>query len=292
LPELATQFDEPLGDASLVPTFLVSRLIRQHCTVALGGDGGDELFGGYSHYRGLLRPRTGLPRSVAALAQAGLERLPLGLKGRNYLLDRTRTARERAAHCGAFFDTPSRQKLLSPFLATGRRLPERAEAARAAAWRDDWSALRNATHLDFTTYLPDDILAKVDRASMRVSLEVRAPWLDHRIVEFAFGAVPDVLKTTSRQSKILPKRLARMLLPAELDLDRKQGFSPPMAAWLGGSWHAFAADVLDQADGALWHKPMLQRMLADLRRGYSHSARVFLLVMFELWRREYRVEVA
>jgi len=290
LAELAAQFDEPLADTSLIPTFLVSRLIRQHCTVALGGDGGDELFAGYGHYRALLRRSRGLPHSLGCLAEAGLERLPLGLKGRNYLLNWARNPRERMAHVGSFFDARSRSRLLAPFLAQGRRLPGRAEAERAASWRDEWSVLRNATHLDFTSYLVDDILAKVDRASMKVSLEVRAPWLDYRILEFAFGEVPDQLKATARDIKILPKRLARKLLPGELDLDRKQGFSPPMAAWLKGSWGDFAADVLAQADGALWNKAMVGKLLAGLRQGLSHSARIFLLVMFELWRRQYGVQ--
>src|SRR5262249_22717114 len=136
-----------------------------------------------------------------------------------------------------------------------------------------------------------DILAKVDRASMLTSLEVRAPWLDHKIIEFAFGRVPDRLRATATQGKILPKRLGRKLLPANLNLDRKQGFSIPIDRWLRGDMGRFVDGVLADADPRLFSRPQIARLQASQRRGLANGKRLFALAMFELWRREYRVAI-
>jgi len=135
----------------------------------------------------------------------------------------------------------------------------------------------------------DDILVKVDRASMLTSLEVRAPFLDPRIIEFAFGRVPDSLRAANGEKKILPRRLAARLLPRQLDLSRKQGFGVPLAAWLKGGFGTFVEDVLGQADASVFDREGLRRLIRSQRRGLVNSHRLFALTMFELWRREYRV---
>jgi asparagine synthase (glutamine-hydrolysing) len=293
LPELARQYDEPLADSSLVPTFLVSRLIRRHATVALGGDGGDELFGGYVHYRTLQRQRLRwLPRPLRHLLAGAADRLPLGLPGRNYLLTTALNRAERFSRVTSFFDARNRRRLLAPAAAGGARFDGAPEKSLEALWQDADSMLRNGTTLDFRLHLPDDILTKVDRASMLVALEVRAPWLDYRIIELAFGRVPDHLRATPACGKVLTRRLAARLLPAGLDLERKQGFSLPLAAWLGGVWGSFVEGVLREADAHLFDRRMIERLLRGQRRGYSHAPRLFALTMFELWRRHYRVGLA
>ncbi len=289
LPTLARQYDEPIADSSIVPSFLVSRLIRQHATVALGGDGGDELFGGYPHYSWVQwqhRIRQVIPKAirqpVAALAGSTL---PVGVRGRNYLIGATEDAGHGIAHVNVYFDRWTRQRLLLD----PRRFPQIAESVRAGRPSDGRSLLRLATEADFTTTMCDGYLVKVDRASMLNSLEIRAPWLDYRLIEFAFGRVPDALRATARERKILPRMLAKRLLPTRLDLKRKQGFSIPLATWLTGSWGAFFDDVLQNASPDLFDQRTIQELLAGQRKGRANAARLFCLTMFELWRREYRV---
>ena len=291
LPRLARQFDEPMADSSMIPTCLVSGLVRQHCTVALGGDGGDELFGGYGHYSRLLwmqgrLGRVPLPlRRGIALAAGAL--LPVGLKGRNWLQGVGVDLAHGLPLIASLFDAGTRRRLL--------------------AGRPDWSAvaeeiirqrvpasmdlLQRSTRMDFQNYLPEDILVKVDRASMLNSLEVRAPMLDHRLIEFAFGKVPSKLKATAHNKKLLLKRLTERVLPPEFDRQRKQGFSIPLAAWLkAGPFRDLFHEVLLDSR-SLFDARTVRGLLDGMDKGRSNGERLFALVMFELWRQEYNVQL-
>ena len=237
LPQLARQYDEPLADSSMVPTSIVSRLIRREATVALGGDGGDELFGGYPHHSWVQSqahvqrfiPVSARPWMRAAMAAT----LPVGLKGRNYLLGLSGDQHFSIAQFNQLFDPTTRKHLVGAGRQSAAAMtPEQFKASLAEY---DGTPLQMATRVDFRGYLPDDILAKVDRASMMHALEVRAPWLDHRLIEFAF-TLPDDLRATATERKILPRRLASRLLPPSLDLTRKQGFSLPLDDWFSGTW--------------------------------------------------------
>ena len=284
LPVLARQFDEPIIDSSMLPTYLVSQLVREHCKVALGGDGGDELFGGYPHYGRLLalRERSGwipapLRRSSAAIAGRVL---PVGFKGRNWLQalgsDLDRSLPLVAAH----FDVAVREAL------TGSLPPLRAEAVMAARVPSQENLVERATRMDFANYMVEDILVKVDRASMLASLELRAPLLDRKVIEFAFGRVPARLKSTTHARKILLKRLAQKVLPQGFDLKRKQGFSVPLAHWLHeGPWRDAFHDVL--GGDTIFRRPAVDALLRGQRAGMRNHERLFGLVVFELWRREY-----
>lgn len=195
---------------------------------------------------------------------------------------------EAVANTGVYFDRTSRRRLV-PAL---RSLPSsRAEQHRLAAASRGKSVLQQLTSADFHSYLPDDILVKVDRASMLASLETRAPFLDHRIVEFAFGRVPDKFRTTLFERKILLRHLGRRILPKELDLTRKQGFSIPLSAWFKGVWGVRMADILSDAMPGLFEKRMVRSLIAHQRKGLSNSQRLYALVMLELWRREYKVDL-
>jgi asparagine synthase (glutamine-hydrolysing) len=291
LPILARQFDEPMVDSSMFPTFLVSRWVRQHCTVALGGDGGDELFAGYGHYSRLvwMQRRLGVvPAPLRQLVARGAERwLPLGVKGRNYLQGLEVDFRNGLPLLATYFDATSRLRLMRGHAAH----PLVASRIREARIPQHPDLLQRATRMDFENYLADDILVKVDRASMLNSLEVRAPLLDVRVMEFAFGKVPSRLKATENEKKILLKRLAAQLLPPEFDRQRKQGFSIPLADWLkAGPFRDLFWDTLTTAD-AMFDAPTVRSLLKGQDRGFSNGERLFALVQFELWRKFYGVSL-
>lgn len=292
LPELARQYDEPIADSSMVPMYLVSRLIRKEATVALGGDGGDELFGGYwQHTWVQQQARMGgwIPRPAKRLARSAVSRLlPVGTKGRNYLFGLTADWPMNIVQFNVFFDEDARHRLLAPL---GHARPRRGapELYKAVLCTDRESPLQQATALDFRTYLVDDILVKVDRASMLCSLEVRAPFLDPRLIEFAFHKVPDRLRATAHDRKILSRRLAERVLPSTLDLKRKQGFALPLRKWLKGDWGRYIEDVLTGGEADLFDRRIVRQLLAGQRGGFSNMQRLFALTMIELWRREYRI---
>lgn len=292
LPRLAGQFDEPIVDSSMIPTFLVSQLIRSHCKVALGGDGGDELFGGYTHYSRLLKIQPWLkhiPAGPRALAARSAESwLPVGLKGRNWIQGLGADLDRGLPLIASYFDRSIRPRLL------GRlgNWPLVAEAIREQRIPATSDLLQRATRMDFENYLAEDILVKVDRASMLNSLEIRAPMLDYRIVEFAFGKVPSHLKATSSSRKILLKRLCGRLLPAGFDQSRKQGFSIPLADWLkSGIWLDYFREVLLGGGDSFFDRRVVEGLLEGQAKGRANSERLFSLVIFELWRREYRVSL-
>jgi asparagine synthase (glutamine-hydrolysing) len=293
LPALARQYDEPIGDHSVIPTFLVSQLTRQHVKVALGGDGGDELFGGYPHYNFVQRIdglRKFVPRTLRRLLASAAGLLPVGTRGRNHILGFGGDLAFSLAHVNLYFDRASRRRLV-PSLnheRLARTSPERYKMSLCDA---DHSPLQMATRLDFRTTLVDDYLVKVDRASMLTSLEMRAPFLDQRLIEFAFGSVPDELRATKSHRKVLLRRLAMRLLPRDLDMRRKQGLSLPLASWFKRGWGHYVEEVLMDADPQLFSRTMIRGLLQGQKRGYSNANRLFALTMFELWRREYRVSL-
>ncbi len=285
LPALARQFDEPLADSSLIPTFLVTRSVREHCTVALGGDGGDELFGGYLLYNRLFKwqqLRACLPRMVRSSSTAIAEHvLPVGFKGRSTLRALDRDLLPQASN--SLFDPVNRRRLVpgsNPF-------PDKLELGTP----DEIGLIQWATRADFRYYLPDDILMKVDRASMLNSLELRAPFLDRHVVEFAYRQVPTSLKADASHRKILLKILTQRLLPADFDHDRKQGFGAPVQSWLNESaYRRLTADVLFQP-GGIFSPRQIRRMLRWHELGVKNGHLIFSLLLFELWRLEHNASL-
>jgi asparagine synthase (glutamine-hydrolysing) len=288
IPELARQFDEPMADSSMIPTYLVSRLVREQCTVALGGDGGDELFGGYRRYSRLLWMQRRLDRvpeiARKSLAWGGEHLLPVGVKRRNYLMALGVDLSRDLPVVGGYFDATSRRRLMRRYGAW----PTSAERVLPTCISSETDLLQRATRTDFANYLVDDLLVKVDRASMLNSLEVRSPFLDHRLVEFAFGRVPVSLKATATQTKILPKYLTERLLPADFDRERKQGFSIPISEWLkAGPFRELFWDVLSSPD-CLFDRNAISRILKGQDKGRQSGDLLFALVQFELWRTMYQ----
>jgi asparagine synthase (glutamine-hydrolysing) len=244
VPRMATIYDEPLGDSSAIPTYLVAALARQHVTVALSGDGGDELFGGYHRYFLGQRSRGRVERVPRAL------RRPIGaaLKGASHVTaSRGLRARLRGLGASLVNDDPMtdfaqsvEQDLLDVIGASRREF--------VMTNHHGWPRLREATdlmmYLDAKTYMTDDILAKVDRASMAVSLEVREPLLDHRLVELAWS-LPLHMKTRNLRGKWILRRLLSRYLPPELVEREKHGFGLPIEEWLRGPLREWAAALVD-----------------------------------------------
>jgi asparagine synthase (glutamine-hydrolysing) len=291
IPRLARQFDEPIADSSMIPSFLVTQLVRQHCTVVLGGDGGDELFGGYGNYSSLLRlqRRLGLiPRPLRQMVSAAAEQfLPMGIKGRNWLQELEVDLQQGLPMIASFFDATTRRQLI----ACHSGLVFGAESIKRERIPPHSDLLQRVTRMDFANYLAEDILVKVDRTSMLNSLEVRAPLLDYRLIEFAFGKVPSHLKSTPQDKKILLKRLTERVLPPGFDRQRKQGFSIPLAAWLksGPFRDMFHEVLLDK--NCLFNRKIVCDLLKGQDNGRSNGDRLFALVLFELWRREFSVTI-
>ena len=289
LERLARQFDDPIADHAIVPTYLLSRRVREEVTVALGGDGGDELFGGYPHYRLIacqarLRRVPAVARSVAG--SIGRHMLPVGARGRNHVIGVSGGVENAVAHVNLYFDAVWRGRLCA---GCGTGEPE-ARKRRLIADAPH-GPVEKAIVSDFRTTMAEGYLTKVDRASMLSSLEVRAPFLDDRLVDFAFRHVPLSLKCEGSETKIVLRRLAARLLPPGIASKRKQGFTMPLRRWSADGWGSWFRDVLlDSSQTAFDHRA-IERLLSRQRAGVDNSARIFSLAMFTLWRRANRISL-
>jgi asparagine synthase (glutamine-hydrolysing) len=296
LTDLVRQYDEPICDSSMIPTFLVSKLIRQHAKVALGGDGGDELFGGYLSCNWLFRQtfaRRHVPAYLRKIVSGLAQRfMPHGVRGRNFLLGLYSDLPYACSQMNVILDKGLRSQLVNSLRGKSKYLSTSPELKKKNLCSPERGLPGMVMGLDFMTYLPEDILVKVDRASMLNSLEIRSPMLDHRIVEFAFSQVPNDLRATSKERKILLKHFAKRVLPLELDLGRKQGFSIPLKSWLKADFGGFVKEVLNNVDPCVFNKPQIIELLRNQEKGFLNTERIFALTVFELWRREYKVAIA
>lgn len=295
VPKLPAIYDEPFADSSQIPTFLISRLARQSVTVALSGDGGDELFAGYERYvhaARLWRRIRHIPGPARAVGAAILDSIP--------------GAAWNAFANVAKLDRP--HSTLADQMAKGAKvLRARAAADIGSAIGDRWdgnavvigasSLLRHPPasrqgvvetlmEADLQDYLPDDILVKVDRASMAVSLECRAPYLDHRVAEFAWRLPLDV-KLRGVTTKWVLRRLLERHVPRELFDRPKRGFSIPVDEWLRGPLRSWAEELLSprrlRADGYLRAEPVRRAWEAHLAGRSNHQAALWTVLMFQSW---------
>ncbi|MGH7505626.1 MAG: asparagine synthase (glutamine-hydrolyzing), partial [Longimicrobiales bacterium] len=298
VPRLGALLDEPLGDASILPTWVLSSFARERVTVALGGDGGDELFGGYYMHQGqrLARPARLLPRVVQRALAAVAARLPVshanfsfGFKVGRYLRGAAERPPLNHALWMASFTAREQSRLLEPDVFAAADRGRTAFAAFERAWSESEGAplIARACHLDAKTYLPNDILTKVDRASMAVALEVRAPLLAREVVELAF-ALPDAYRMRGLTGKRILRDAARDLLPPAVIARPKKGFGMPVGAWLRGALRPLLEDTLSAdrlRDGGLFRPEPVQRMIHEHESGMAdHRKALWTLLVFELWR--------
>jgi asparagine synthase (glutamine-hydrolysing) len=292
LPEVAGWLDEPFGDASILPTHLLSRFAREEVTVVLGGDGADELLAGYPTFAaeraaGIFRR---LPRPARALAGAAVDLLPVD--HRNFSLD----FKLKQFLRGAAEPLPlAHQRWLGSFsgaeiarlLVDGDPIGIEAEHLRRAAAVDGGpDALSRSLALYQDTYLPEDILTKVDRASMACGLEVRAPFLDAELVDWV-QTLPASFKYGRNQTKRLLKRAAARRLPASILERPKKGFGIPVARWLRGPLAPMVTDLLgrDRLEGqGIFRTEIVARLVAEHQAGIrNHRKPLWTLLMFQLW---------
>ena len=299
LPKLAHHYGEPYADSSAIPSFHLAELTRQDVTVALNGDGGDESFGGYLRYAadaatGWLDAIPSPPRQLVAglagrMLSAGERRGYAGY-ARRYLTTLGEAAPDRyAAHVG-IFDGAERERLLDPDV---RR---EIDPARAPGMiRSRWERANGASTLDVIlgtdveTYLPGDLLTKIDIATMAYSLEARSPLLDHEVMEFA-AALPARYKVRGRQKKWLLRRAYRWQLPAAVLDGPKRGFGVPIADWLRGELSGWTREMLFAADagGGLIDPVEVRRIVSEHQAGRGdRSYEIWSLLCLESWRREF-----
>jgi asparagine synthase (glutamine-hydrolysing) len=291
--------DEPFADSSAVPTWLVARETRKHVTVALSGDGADEVFGGYRKYQGeLLAERyRALPASLRGAIEGVMARLPEGKGGT--VLEATRRVRRFAAHAGR--DAAGRQAgwaqslaedELDQLLATRTPAPtveSIVEALRATARDDDEINVMLAA--DIALVLPGDMLVKADRMTMAHGLELRCPFLDHRVVEWA-AAMPGRLKVTRGAGKRVLRGTFADRLPAEVFQRPKRGFEIPIAEWLTGPLAdrlRRAIDPVRLRSGGLFKPELPKRWYDELKTGRRDTSwQLWTLVAFQAWQERYR----
>jgi asparagine synthase (glutamine-hydrolysing) len=300
LVDIVKFLDEPFADPSLVPTFFVSKLARQQVTVALAGDGGDEVFGGYEKY------------SIDAIENRWRERVPPWL--RCHLLPPCAALLARMPirtlrRAGTFLDALSKDPALAFYQSNAQitdaqwRALARPEVRAALGdyhpsqqTIDAYESCDSDDHLsrilytDMKTYLPGDILVKVDRMSMAHSLEVRAPLLDYALMEFA-GAISSKLKIKNGEKKHLLKMAFQPDLPDDLLTRKKMGFSPPLAEWFRGELKELTESILFSSETGIADymnsKSLKRRWIEHQSRKHDHSSLLWSLLMFQLWWKDY-----
>jgi asparagine synthase (glutamine-hydrolysing) len=302
--DIGAWMDEPMSDPSLVPTYLLSRFTRKHVTVALGGDGGDEIFAGYPMYFGHRMARA-YDRVPSLFKRGVVEPLvnALPVKTKNLSFDYRARRFLTASHYdevarhhiwfGSF--TPHDQELLlTPEVKQSSESDIYRNARRLFAECDSNDLTECMQSLDTQLYLAEDILTKVDRASMAVSLEVRAPYLDPRVAEFAAG-LPSRYKLHGYTSKYILKRAAKGLVPPFVWRRGKKGFGVPFAKWLKVELRPLARDLLSPERlrrGGLFNPEYVARLQDEHERGIAnHRKLLWTLLTFELWRESF-VETA
>jgi asparagine synthase (glutamine-hydrolysing) len=299
--KLVRHLDEPLGDFSIFPTYLVSQMARQHVTVALSGDGGDELFGGYEHYQAQKLAQKPWMAPLHKMLPPLVRHFPpsskkkgLWNKLQRYCQGLEHGPDLRHFRWMMFLSLQEKQRLYSDSLVTQlsglEPLNVRTPFSEVFAQMADYDSNSAEMYLDLKTYLVDDILVKVDRMSMAASLETRVPLLDHKIVEFAFR-LPGELKLRGKTTKWIFKKTMERLLPKENIYRRKEGFSIPIKHWLRHELKDLLLDYLSEKrvrEAGYFNYPAVQSQIERHLSGKANfSHQLWALLVFEIWRDQY-----
>jgi len=305
IPDLASYYDEPFADSSQIPTFLVSKLARKSVTVALSGDGGDELFCGYNRYLWgdrIWQRVGGWPNFVKTCASAGIEALkPQTWDHISQIIPNSKRPRQlgikmhKVARALTVKDDLELYRRLTSFWEDTEQLVPGSLELKNILWdeslKKDVPDFRERMQLlDALTYMPDDILCKVDRASMAVSLEARVPLLDHRVAEFAFH-LPKHQRVRDGQGKWLLRNVLARYIPRELFERPKMGFGIPIGDWLKGPLRDWAEDLLSveklEADGLLNAQPIRDVWQDHLSGKINGEVQLWTVLMFQAWREKW-----
>lgn len=304
VPNLPQMYDEPFADSSQIPTYLVSEMTQRHVTVALSGDGGDELFGGYNRYSqgAALRPvYNHVPGWARSLCASAIETLSPGTWD---AISRCVPARLRHPQTGdkahkfagvlRVHDEDAFYRRLVSQYQDPLSLVQSGEEYKSTLWSPEAKAVTpdfidRMQYLDTLTYLPDDILTKVDRASMAVGLEARVPILDHRVVEFAW-TLPQSLKTKGPSNKWLLREVLHRYVPREIMERPKMGFGVPINRWLRNELKDWAEALLEPAfmqnEGYLKPEPIQRLWKEHLSGTRNHHYALWPVLMFQAWLRD------
>jgi len=295
--EIGEWLDEPLADGSLLPTFLLSRFVREHVTVALGGDGGDEIFAGYPMYFGhkVADVYESIPRILrSGLIEPIVNRLPtstnnlsLDYKAKRFVSSAKYDLITRHHSWFGSFSPEQREELLGEKIQNSAAEFDIYQDARNLLEKcDSKNKVEQMQYLDMNFYLAEDILTKVDRASMAVSLEVRAPFLDHNVAEYA-ASLPAEYKLKGKTTKFILKEAAKNLLPEKIIHRPKKGFGIPIAEWLKGSLNPLMNDLLSKErleNQGLFNSKYVQRLISEHEQGISNNYKqLWNLLIFQIW---------
>lgn len=294
--DLVWHFDEPFADSSALPTFMVSKMARDFVTVVLSGDGGDELFAGYTRYV-IDKKRGGfenLPKFVRkGVLQTVAEALPHGARGKNFLYNASLDAVDRYIDSVSHFNDLRKKSLYSADLQL--KLNGNTGAAtklfqQLASDVSTGNPIDNLLYLDSKTYLPSDILTKVDRMTMATSLEARVPLLDHELIEFV-QTIPSELKLKNLETKYIFKKAMEGIVPREILYREKQGFGVPINEWINSQLKTRIQETLLEKttlERGYFEGKYIRTLLDEHekhRRDHSHL--LWMLLMLELWHRRY-----
>ena len=295
---LTGQLDEPVADPAVIPTYLLSKFARSEIKVALSGEGSDELFGGYpthigarlaAHYLRLPRLlRRQLIERLSGLLPVSAGAVPLGLFLRRFLAHSERDAAERHQIWFGMFSPAEMDLLFTPEW-RGARAPSDSVFApltrvvEGARFEDDLAKL---LFIDFRMYLEDNLLVKIDRASMACSLELRTPFLDHRLIEYAAG-LPSALKVRGFTLKHILKKAVEKWLPHDIVHRQKRGFSVPIASWMRGELRPLVEEALSEQKlrhEGIFNSTFVRRLLDEHWRGAAdHRKPLWTLLAFQTW---------
>lgn len=297
LPTLVEHYGEPYADSSAIPTYYVAKETRKHVTVALNGDGGDESFAGYERYAAMKAAETyrRLPGFLRrSLLEKPIEFLPTSELKRSRLRDAKRFLRaarlpttERYFRWMSTFDRDAKHKLYTAGFSSSIRSADPFEFVNRWFARSNGSGNLDSNLLaDQMTYLPNDLLVKVDIATMANSLEARSPFLDHRLIEFA-ASIPESLKMRRFETKSLLKKVAARLVPADVVYRRKMGFGVPVGNWFRGEMRPFVRELLlaeKAMNRGIARPEVIRRYVDDHTDGKrDHAFQIWTLLMLELW---------
>lgn len=295
--EIGGWLDEPMSDGSMIPTFLLSRFVREHVTVALGGDGGDEIFAGYPTYYGHKMARvydaipgfvkSGVIKPIVNNLATSTDNLSFDYKAKRFVSSADYDLVKRHHSWFGSFSGDQKEQLLTDnvqYVTKDIDVYQRAKAMLSEC--DATNRIEQMQFLDMNFYLAEDILTKVDRASMAVSLEVRAPFLDHRVAEFA-ASLPADYKLKGSSTKYILKKAVADILPADIINRKKKGFGMPVAEWLKGTLNPLMRDMLSPSRiiiQDLFNYDYIQQLMRQHEQGIAnHYKQLWTLLVFELW---------